>query len=341
VRWTVRDNGDRSTPRSPFGVTGELQDGQTGLVSLRARWDDPAQGRFLQRDRFTGGPTRPQSLNRYAYTENNPVNWTDPSGRCVGWVWRDPTCQFIGQDRILRGDLEWGDALDPLQVGLDVVGLVPGFGEPADGLNGGISLLRGDRVGAALSFASMVPFAGWGATVAKWGRRGMRLGDAGRVARQSREQVTAFSRMRTASVDFLEQTGRLGGILYGERRLAKLKNYLDRQGVDLFVGDEYVPRNKGGAFRVPLDPGQRPAMILRSNPTQYEVWHELSHYIHYQRIGREAFINLPRSAERNAAEQFVFDMLENNERRWWGRLNEAERQHAIDSILDPDTGGIR
>jgi hypothetical protein len=219
--------------------------------------------------------------------------------------------------------------------------MVPGLGEPADFINGGISLLRGDRVGAALSFGAMVPFAGWGATVAKWGRRGMRLGDAGRAVRQSREQVTAFSRMRTASVDFLEQTGRLGGMLYGERRLAKLKNYLDRQGVDLFVGDEYVPRNKGGAFRVPLDPGQRPAMILRSNPTQYEVWHELSHYIHYQRIGREAFINLPRSAERNAAEQFVFDMLENNERRWWGRLNEAERQHAIDSILDPDAGGIR
>jgi RHS repeat-associated protein len=74
VRWTVRDNGDRSTPRSPFGVTGELQAGQTGLVYLRARWYDPAQGRFLQRDSFTGGPTRPQSLNRYAYAENNPVN---------------------------------------------------------------------------------------------------------------------------------------------------------------------------------------------------------------------------------------------------------------------------
>jgi RHS repeat-associated protein len=167
------------------GFTGELQDGQTGLVYLRARWYDPAQGRFLQRDSFTGGPTRPQSLNRYAYTENNPANWTDPSGRCVGWVWRDPTCQFIGRDRVLRGDLEWGNALDPLQVGLDVVGLVPGFGEPADGLNGGISLLRGDRVGAALSFGSMVPFAGWGATVAKWGRRGMRLGDAGRGVRQA------------------------------------------------------------------------------------------------------------------------------------------------------------
>jgi len=65
---------------SALGFTGELQDNHTGLVSLRTRWYNPAQGRFLQRDSFAGGPTRPQSLNRYAYTENNPVNWTDPSG---------------------------------------------------------------------------------------------------------------------------------------------------------------------------------------------------------------------------------------------------------------------
>ncbi len=158
-----------------------MQHASSICMRLSLHWQRPCEVRW--RDSFTGGPTRLQSLNRYAYTENNPVNWTNPSGRCVGWLWRDPTCQFIGRDRVARGDLEWAEALDPLQVGLDVVGMVPGFGEPADGLNGGISLLRGDRVGAALSFGSMVPFAGWGATVAKWGRRGMRLGDAGRGVR--------------------------------------------------------------------------------------------------------------------------------------------------------------
>jgi hypothetical protein len=121
-------------------------------------------------------------------------------------------------------------------------------------------------------------------------------------------------------------------MLYGERRLAKLKNYLDRQGVDLFVGDEYILPRQAGGFYVYEDQGRRPAMVLRSNPTRYEVLHELSHYIHYKRIGREAFINLPRSRAWNAAEQFVYDMLSNNEHRWWHHLNDAERIDANEYI---------
>ncbi len=64
------------------GFTGE-QTGSDGTVYLRARYYAPSLGRFLQRDTFAGYAERPQSLNRYAYTENNPVNWTDPSGQAV------------------------------------------------------------------------------------------------------------------------------------------------------------------------------------------------------------------------------------------------------------------
>jgi hypothetical protein len=37
------------------------------------------------------GPANPQALNRYAYVQNNPLKWTDPSGHCpvcaaIGWV---------------------------------------------------------------------------------------------------------------------------------------------------------------------------------------------------------------------------------------------------------------
>src|SRR5690606_10954101 len=59
---------------------GELQDPTSGLVYLRARHYHPVLGRFLQRDSFDGFGQRPQSLNRYSYTENNPVNLVDPSG---------------------------------------------------------------------------------------------------------------------------------------------------------------------------------------------------------------------------------------------------------------------
>lgn len=62
--------------------------------------------------------------------------------------------------------------LDGLQLGLDVVGLIPVVGEIADLANAGISLARGDVAGALLSLASAIPFAGWLGTAGKVGRRG-------------------------------------------------------------------------------------------------------------------------------------------------------------------------
>jgi hypothetical protein len=57
--------------------------------------------------------------------------------------------------------------LDALQMLLDVIGLVPGFGAPADILNAIISGARGDWLGAALSLFGAVPVAGEAATAAK------------------------------------------------------------------------------------------------------------------------------------------------------------------------------
>jgi hypothetical protein len=67
--------------------------------------------------------------------------------------------------------------MDTWQGALDVTGLVPGLGEPADALNGVIWMMRGDCTAAALSFAAMVPVAGWAATAGKAGRRGLRWAD--------------------------------------------------------------------------------------------------------------------------------------------------------------------
>jgi hypothetical protein len=45
-----------------------------------ARWMNPSTGRFHTMDTFEGGHRDPQSLHKYAYAANNPVNLTDPSG---------------------------------------------------------------------------------------------------------------------------------------------------------------------------------------------------------------------------------------------------------------------
>ncbi|WP_167397447.1 hypothetical protein [Lysinibacillus mangiferihumi] len=54
--------------------------------------------------------------------------------------------------------------LDTLQVGLDVVGLIPVYGEIADGLNAVIYYARGDKLNATLFLGAMIPFAGMAAT---------------------------------------------------------------------------------------------------------------------------------------------------------------------------------
>lgn len=69
--------------------------------------------------------------------------------------------------------------LNGVQLGLDVAGLVPGFGEIADLANAGISAARGDWVGAGLSLASAVPFAGWFAAGAKGVKRGADIAATG------------------------------------------------------------------------------------------------------------------------------------------------------------------
>jgi RHS repeat-associated protein len=61
-------------------------DGKTGLVDMNARWYDPNAGRFMSEDTYPGEMNSPQSLNRYAYTLNNPVNMWDPTGHVAEYV---------------------------------------------------------------------------------------------------------------------------------------------------------------------------------------------------------------------------------------------------------------
>lgn len=127
----------------PFQYAGRENDG-TGLYYNRARYYAPGLQRFISQDPigFVGG------VNHYAYVGNNPANFTDPLG------------------------LDGGNPfLDGLQLALDVAGMIPGLGEPFDLVNAGISGLRGDYAGAALSMAAVVPFAGNLAGAAKIGDR--------------------------------------------------------------------------------------------------------------------------------------------------------------------------
>lgn len=55
------------------------------LDYMHARYYDPNMGRFLSVDPFVDyevAMKNPQGWNRYAYVRNNPMNRTDPTGRC-------------------------------------------------------------------------------------------------------------------------------------------------------------------------------------------------------------------------------------------------------------------
>ena len=69
-------------------------------------------------------------------------------------------------------DVTGDEILDSLQLGLDIIGLIPVVGEIADVANGGISLARGDYTGATLSLLSAVPFVGYLGTAGTIGRHG-------------------------------------------------------------------------------------------------------------------------------------------------------------------------
>jgi RHS repeat-associated protein len=60
--------------------TGQRLDDATGLYYYGVRYYDAALGRFVQADTLVPEPGNPQDLNRYSYTRNNPLRYTDPSG---------------------------------------------------------------------------------------------------------------------------------------------------------------------------------------------------------------------------------------------------------------------
>jgi RHS repeat-associated protein len=67
-------------PKTNLGYNGEHYDEDLGLIYLRARWYDPASGRFHTRDPYQGTFDDPMSQQGYLYAHADPVNNIDPSG---------------------------------------------------------------------------------------------------------------------------------------------------------------------------------------------------------------------------------------------------------------------
>jgi RHS repeat-associated protein len=71
-----------TTPNN-YLYRGEQYDPDLGLYYLRARYYNPATGRFLSRDPEDGKAKVPASLHKYLYAFGDPVNRIDPRGRAA------------------------------------------------------------------------------------------------------------------------------------------------------------------------------------------------------------------------------------------------------------------
>jgi len=84
---------------------GHRQDAESALTYMRARYYDPATGRFLTED-----PAR-DGANWYAYCDHEPIGRTDPTGRWIeiGGIWFsfDHPYSQEGSGKLVQ-DLTWG-----------------------------------------------------------------------------------------------------------------------------------------------------------------------------------------------------------------------------------------
>ena len=74
------------------------------LIYMNARYYMPQVGRFISPDTIVPESGNPQSYNRYAYVQNSPVNYIDPTGHNRDCGMGDPICN--GDRSVMAGG--WG-----------------------------------------------------------------------------------------------------------------------------------------------------------------------------------------------------------------------------------------
>lgn len=126
--------------------------------------------------------------------------------------------------------------LDGIQLGLDILGLIPVVGEVADGVNGIIYTARGDMLNAGLSFGSMIPFVGWGTTGAKFVNKGNDL-------YQSSVSASKNTNLNNTADDILVDT------------YANLRNNKEIPGQAHHLNQDaafrdFIPRNEGLSIKL-------------------------------------------------------------------------------------------
>jgi RHS repeat-associated protein len=87
--------GSEPTTEKPWRFDSQYRDSQTGLYKMGARYFDPGIGWWTQQDPQTGSRRDPISLNRYQFSNCDPINQADVLGLATfGDYWR--ACWMLG-----------------------------------------------------------------------------------------------------------------------------------------------------------------------------------------------------------------------------------------------------
>jgi len=104
----VQRDAANTTP-NPFTYNGRdgVFDEDNGLYAMQSRHYAPELMRFIQKDPvYSGRIDRPQSLNRYAFVEGNPIELIDPTGEAAFSTVNSDPRDRIGTPRATRAALE-------------------------------------------------------------------------------------------------------------------------------------------------------------------------------------------------------------------------------------------
>jgi len=118
-----------------YKFTGKERDSESGLDNFGARYNSSQFGRFMSPDPLGGSLIDPQTLNKYSYVRNNPINLTDPTGmyECSDDQNKCKTKQDLAFEAARQNDLK---SKDP-----DVVRAASAYGDPTkdNGVNVGFA----------------------------------------------------------------------------------------------------------------------------------------------------------------------------------------------------------
>ena len=161
--WTNYKDIDEET-RITRGYCGHEHLDDFGTINMNGRIYDLRLGRFLSPDPYVQAPYNSQNYNRYSYCWNNPLKYTDPSGKIVwfipiiaGAVIGATSGAIMAKQAEAQGFLEWAGYIG----GGALIGGLSGGAAVSVSMAGGGAMLVGAVSGAVggAGFSGMVT--GW------------------------------------------------------------------------------------------------------------------------------------------------------------------------------------